>query len=135
MRQAEEEYQKKRDDVLDKLEQRLTSSGYNKKKYPANNQSGIHQNTLVSDAKSAGVDKMFIEEYQNARNVYAQVYKEAEKKYTQDKSSSGPKSTSSRMPWNYPEVEAAQRRIDDIEELLVQALYQDDSLPTYYKKK
>lgn len=135
MKKAEQEYQKKRDDVANKLDKRLASGGYTKINYPEGNNSGINPSILVKDAKSAGVDNKFIEEYQNARKEYEREYAIANEKYEKKKNSSGLQSLYSRMPWDYPEVEKADRKKDDLENLLVQALYEESTLPWFYKKK
>ena len=135
MKNAEKEYLQKRDDISKKLDQRLSSNGYTKRQYPTGNSSGINPSTLVNDSKSAGVDRKFIEEYQNAVRDYQRAYKEASDKYEKRKNSSGVQPLYSRMPWNDPEVEAANRRKSDLEELLVRSLYDERSLPSFYKKK
>lgn len=135
MKNAEKEYLQKRDDIGKKLDQRLSSNGYTKKRYPTGNSSGINSSMLISDSRSAGVDRKFIEEYQNAVSDYNRAYKTASEKYKKNKNSSGVQSLNGRMPWNDPAVEAANRRKSDLEELLVQALYDEKSLPSFYKKK
>lgn len=135
MKNAEKEYLNKRADISKKLDQRLSSNGYTKRQYPTGNSSGINPSTLVNDSRSAGVDRKFIEEYQNAVRDYQRAYKEASDKYEKRKNSSGVQPLYSRMPWNDPAVEAANRRKSDLEELLVQSLYDERSLPSFYKKK
>lgn len=135
MKNAEKEYLQKRDSISKKLDQRLSSNGYTKKQYPTGNASGINPSTLVDDSRSAGVDRKFIEEYQNAVSEYNRAYKTANEKYKKNKNSSGVQSLNGRMPWNDPAVEAANRRKSDLEELLVQSLYDERSLPSFYKKK